>query len=185
MRQYYQLVRNQLAHTVKDSAARHAANHLAEHPLFGVSEHIACYASIKNEISTRYVIDTILQANKKCYLPVLVENKSLKFAVFQMGDALSANHYRILEPTHRSELIEGSALDMVLLPLLAFDKQGNRLGMGGGYYDRTFSFKKERLPDKPWLIGLGFSEQQATDLPHDEWDVTLNGVITEDEFLLF
>jgi len=104
----------------------------------------------------------------------------MEFAMYHDGDPLSLNRYQILEPHSQPFLIE--KLDIVLLPLVAFDEMGNRLGRGGGYYDRTFFAHAQ---GKPFLLGLGYEEQGTRQLPNDPWDVKLDGVLTEHRLILF
>ena len=78
-----------------------------------------------------------------------------------------------------------SQLDIVLLPLLAFDDRGNRLGMGGGYYDRLFASRLHRKTKQPLRVGLAFDCQQAERLPMQAWDVPLHAVVTESGWRFF
>ena len=80
--------------------------------------------------------------------------------------------------------IKVSEIDLVLLPLVAFDKTGNRLGMGGGFYDATFAHLKSKKT-KPLFIGLAYQSQLVEDLPSDPWDLPLDGVCTEESFYRF
>jgi 5-formyltetrahydrofolate cyclo-ligase len=107
----------------------------------------------------------------------------LDFASYQRDDPLHLNRYNILEPENKN-ILSPENLDLVIVPLLGFDLQGHRLGMGGGYYDRTFAFLSGKQPTKPILIGLGFADQQINSLPSDSWDVPLAGVLTEEKLNL-
>ena len=81
---------------------------------------------------------------------------------------------------HPRERRYGRELDLILAPLVGFDTHGNRLGMGGGYYDRTFAYLKHRLHwQKPRLIGLAYELQRVADLANHAWDVPLQSVVTE------
>jgi len=150
---------------------------LSLQPAFINSNHIACYLPSKNEFDTQPIIDAIWQAEKICYLPVLSAN-SLSFVAYHPGDTLQANQYNIPEPVDQSAPLMADQLDLVILPLIAFDSMGHRLGTGGGYYDRTFAFL-HNAPNCPVMLGLAYDIQQAEGLPVDEWDVGLNAVITE------
>lgn len=157
---------------------------------FQKSHEIACYLPYKNEFDTKEIIDTIWQNNKNCYLPILREDQSLDFAHYKKGDALSLNRYGILEPQSPVQLITKEQLDLVLLPLIAFDREGRRLGAGGGYYDRSFAFvsahpSQKTAFKKPWLIGVAFAQQETFHLPKDEWDILLDGILTEKECRMF
>jgi 5-formyltetrahydrofolate cyclo-ligase len=172
----------QLSNDYRSKAAVDAAKHLISQSLFQQSEHIACYMPYRAELSPEPLIHHIWQANKKCYLPRLTSEKSLEFMLYQENDALEPNQFGILEPLASAEKIAVEQLDLVVVPLVAFDLFGHRLGTGGGYYDRTFAFKKLASDEKPSLFGFAYAVQQADRLPVDEWDVMLQGVVTEKEF---
>lgn len=140
------------------------------------------------ELSARALIQMICHANKKCFLPVLSSDKDkhLDFALFQPGDALKLNKYKIYEPENIEKLYSAQELDLVFVPLVAFDKKGNRIGMGGGYYDRTFAFKlTNQASSKPTLIGLGFAAQETHEIPHQTSDVPLDAMLTEKALSFF
>ena len=135
------------------------------------------------------LIQIIWRSRKNCCLPVLASDQEnyLQFIAYQENDVLQTNRYHILEPEFDpARVIALMDINVVFVPLTAFDNQGYRLGSGGGYYDRTFAFlNSQQRPSVPFLIGVGFAEQQVENLPHDGWDVKLDGVLTEKEFLKF
>jgi 5-formyltetrahydrofolate cyclo-ligase len=155
------------------------ATHFTTHPFFLKSKHIACYWGCQNEMSTMPLIQAIWQANKICYLPVLRSDSLLSFVRYDEDDKLKLNKFFIPEPENTLRIIDPLKLDVIIAPLLAFDSHGHRLGMGGGYYDRTLAFKKDVQNKSPILIGLGYAAQQAILLPTDSWDILLNAVMTE------
>lgn len=108
------------------------------------------------------------------YLPVINTDKSLSFARWVSGQNLPCNKYGIPEPPADSARCDASSLDFLFLPLVAWDCSGTRLGMGGGYYDRTLAGVSE-----PRLVGLGHSFQEVAQLPRDPWDIPLEFVISE------
>jgi len=155
------------------------------------SQRIACFLDSDGEIATDRLIKQLLAAGKSVYLPVLDPNKTnaLLFARYQAGDVLIPNRFGILEPDLSTQApINTRDLDLVLMPLVVFDHEGNRLGMGGGYYDRTFSYlldqsiDEQNIDDKnsrPRLAGLAYSFQQVDQLKPAAWDVPLEKVFTE------
>lgn len=189
LRKTLRIQRDAIEPSTSEMAAVSAAKILLSHPLFHASHSIACYLARDAEFNTMPIIKTIWQANKQCYLPVLTkdQDKPLHFFKFKAGDALLANRYDIMEPsTLNSQAYPAENLDVVLLPLLAFDREGHRLGTGGGYYDRTFAFLSSvERPNKPLLIGLGYAMQEMQVLLADKWDVGLDGALTEKELVLF
>jgi 5-formyltetrahydrofolate cyclo-ligase len=178
IRANYLQIRNDIPESYRQQAATTAADLLTQHPAFKRSEHIACYCAHKNEFETIPIIQTILRSGKKCYLPVLCEGKTLAFTRYEDGDNLEINQFGILEPFDFSRKIPIDKLDFVIMPLVAFDSQGRRLGMGGGYYDRTLAFMHP-LYEKPHLVGLAYAAQYIEELPANSWDVKMHSIITE------
>lgn len=160
-------------------AAVAAAKHLSMHPIFKRATHIACYYAFQSELDTQPLIEAIWRANKICYLPVLLEERTLGFARYDEGDVLEANSLSILEPSDNTRRIALELLELIIPPLVAFDAEGHRLGTGGGYYDRTFAYLFDRKTAQPSIIGYGFALQQAPTLPADVWDIRLSGFATE------
>lgn len=187
LRKKFREICSNIPSAYREKAAQAAAKRLVNLPLFKQSERIACYLATKKEFDTSPLIEAIWQAKKHCYLPIVVaeENeKTLRFERYEYGDALHANRYSILEPINTTRRIAAENLDMVIVPLIAFDCYGHRLGTGGGYYDRAFAFLHAQAKQTPQMIGLGYTVQQIASLPFDPWDIVLNGVLTENEFIL-
>jgi 5-formyltetrahydrofolate cyclo-ligase len=114
-------------------------------------------------------------------LPCITESTDLRFAPWRHGDALVQNRYGIPEPdVLESSQLQASAMNAVLLPLLAFDRSGTRLGAGGGYYDRSLAADRGQ---RPLLIGIGYGFQEVEHLPRAAWDVPLDWIITEHELI--
>lgn len=163
-------------------AALALTRQLLQHPQVLRSRHIALYLPNDGEIDPGLFIQVARRLGKICYLPVLhpVYRNRLWFARFERATALLPNRFGIPEPVHRaSSRRSAHALDLALLPLVGFDPQGGRLGMGGGFYDRTFAFKLRRQQSSPYLIGLAHECQRVHSLPVATWDVPLNAVITD------
>jgi 5-formyltetrahydrofolate cyclo-ligase len=164
----------------RERAANRAAAHLNLDSHFQASQHIACYFSFKDEFPSWPIINCIWEANKICYLPVIQEGSAtLLFTTYQKNDELLINRYGILEPINPAVLPPNN-LDMIIMPLLAIDLTGHRLGSGGGYYDRTLANINQHTK-KPLLMGLGYAAQIIGQVPHDPWDVRLDGVVTENK----
>lgn len=171
----------------QDRAARQLERLLGRQPLFQRSRHIAFYIANDGEIDPHRVLRSALHRGKRCYLPVLhpTEAGKLWFLPYTPQTPLIANRFGIVEPAlHAGRRIPAAALDLVLLPLVAFDRSGARLGMGAGFYDRTFAFKngtKERAQRRqnPSLLGLAHSCQETARLPVAPWDVPLRAIATE------
>jgi 5-formyltetrahydrofolate cyclo-ligase len=162
---------------------------LGRHPLFLRSKHIAIYLPNDGEMDLSPLLQRALSMGKQCYLPVLspLYHNRLWFAPYHATSKLSLNRFGIPEPDcNYAQMRPVWALDLVLTPLVAFDVQGNRLGMGGGFYDRTLAYLNQRQHwRKPRLIGTAHAFQQVENLPNESWDIPLQGVVTERELLYF
>lgn len=117
-------------------------------------------------------------------LPCLDVGNTLRFGPWRAGDALVQNRYGIPEPDLApSSLLAPEAIDVVLVPLLAFTRDGLRLGAGGGYYDRSFAFLHQTpRASKPVLVGIGYAFQEHA-LQAEAWDVGLDYIATEHELI--
>ena len=148
------------------------------------SKHIAIYLSNDGELDTSLLIKELWSLNHTVYLPIIhpFNGANLLFQRYEKNSPMRANRYGILEPKlNCSQICPLPALDYLLMPLVAFDKQGNRLGMGGGFYDRTLARLHEQNWQKPQLIGLAHECQKVEALPIESWDVPLKTIITPDK----
>ena len=143
---------------------------------------IAIYLPAFGEVDCSGLIDALLARGKRVLAPILRKNR-LVFAPFDYGTEFTANGFGIMEPVYQERaLLTARQLDVVITPLVAFDARLNRLGMGGGYYDRTFAFRKRLgVWRRPLLIGVAYSFQRVDKLQANAWDVPLDVVITEKE----
>jgi len=156
--------------------------HISRSRTYLSSKRIACYLANDGEIDPRQLIEHAWFMNKAVYLPILAPfRQSLYFAPYKADSRMKLNRFRIPEPVcHPSEWISARQLDLLLLPLVAFDTQGNRVGMGGGFYDRTLAYLQHRSCwKKPLLAGLAHEIQKVEQLERQHWDVPLNYIITE------
>lgn len=182
-----QRIRRQRRHVglrERTHAARRLVSILRRSRVYGRSRRIACYWAIDGEIELTAFLLRAHRDGRALYLPVLSHGPSgrLRFHRYRPGARLRANRFGIPEPVPRqSSRIACQRLDLVLLPLVAFDRQGHRLGMGAGFYDRTFAFLRQRRGRwrRPQLLGVAFSFQQIAELPVEPWDVPLAGIATE------
>ena len=166
--------RDLLSHHAVKKAGKHFAQSLGKHPLFIASEHIALYCSCQNEVDMRASIDLCHTSNKNCYLPVVMTGKLLGFAAYTPTTMMHTNTLGIMEPIQPA-LIPPEALDMVIVPSIAIDMRGNRIGMGAGYYDRTFAFTAETK--NPPLIAAIYPFQLVDTITPHAHDVPCQDVI--------
>lgn len=175
--------RRALTTDARRQAAEQLANHLCSMRAFRISQRIACYLPIDGEIDTAVIVERLTRLKKCSYLPVIsrVNHDRLWFAPANGAMTHTNNRYGIREPrVPARELVRAQGIDLILMPLVGFDEQGHRLGMGGGYYDRSLAFLVQRQHwRKPHLIGLAYDFQKLPTLPHDPWDIPLDAVVTD------
>ncbi|WP_237067610.1 5-formyltetrahydrofolate cyclo-ligase [Microbulbifer guangxiensis] len=153
-------------------------NRLSSHPALLKARDIALYWPMDGEVDVRGLVSRF--ADRRFYLPVLphAPHPQLRFVQWRGESLTYRNRYHIPEPVRgRSRAPEH--LDLVLMPLVAFDPSGARLGMGAGFYDRTFAIQRTLPSAGPRLLGIAHQLQCAPFLPTDSWDIPLHGVVTE------
>ena len=164
------------------AAAEAIASALLAHPRFPTSGYVAGYWAMNGE-APLHVLQMRLPAELTWCLPCIQPDDSLRFAPWRPGDPLVSNRFGIPEPDWTpSSQLEAADMALVLLPLLGFTSGGQRLGMGGGFYDRTLAFR-QRTAAPPWLVGAGYSFQRLESLPEAPWDVRLDAIATEEGVL--
>ena len=164
------------------AAAEVIAEQLLRLPAVVNAGTIAGYWAVNGELALHGVMARLPERARYC-LPILQSGRTLRFAPWRVGEEIAANRYGIPEPTHPVELLDPDALDIVLLPLLGYTRNGDRVGTGGGWYDRSFAFRR-KSPAPPLLIGVGFACQQIDTYAAQEWDVPLDAVVTERELIV-
>lgn len=141
---------------------------------------VAIYASFPEELDSGPLLRLARQRGCRIFLPRIDPRTiGMKFVEALAGARETTNHLGIVEP-HGTRSIPARWLDLVLLPLVGFDMRGMRLGMGGGYYDRTFAFRNRHSAWRgPRLVGVAYSFQQVPSIAHEAHDVHLDAVVTE------
>lgn len=186
LRRMLRKARRALTPSEQRRAALGLYRQLAQHPLFRRAKHISLYLPTDGEIDPRLLLRAAQRRGKATYLPVLSAWPRTKM-VFQRvrpGEKLLPNRFRILEPrVNISQQRKVCALDLVLLPLVGFDDAGGRLGMGGGFYDRSLAYLARRQSwRKPTLLGLAHECQKVERLVQASWDVPLAGTVTDKQW---
>lgn len=188
LRQTIRARRRELPPARRTVAAAAVARQLRRHRLYREAHDIALFIANDGELSPHLVARLAARARKRCYLPVLRPGNRLAFVRYLPDiTVLRPNRFGIDEPRFRPrDIVPPTALDLVLMPLVAFDGQGNRLGMGGGFYDRTFAFMRRRHHRRwPVLIGIAWELQHVRRLDSEPWDIPLGAVVTEKRLRLF
>jgi len=196
--------RRTLSRFERHQAGRDAANHLRHVHAFKQAKRIGLYLDAFGEVPTRFIIELSFKLRKSVYLPVVWrDGYALRWAridhrVWQ-AQRIPRHSYGMLQPVPQRG-ITAQQLDVVILPLVAFDSQGHRLGMGGGFYDRTFAHHSEptshskkhrhfsrcrRTRLKPLRLGLAYDFQRVPALPAQKWDVSIHAVLTPNGLRFF
>jgi 5-formyltetrahydrofolate cyclo-ligase len=158
-----------------EGAARACTAHLLALPELRRAPRIALYAALPDELPTRPLFDALQEREVPCLLPRMKADGSLDFALAAGWDALQPGRYGVLEPSPAQEPVSPGPGDVVLVPGVAFDRAGFRLGRGAGVYDRTL----EQLRGVR-VIGLAFAFQVVDAVPHDSHDQPVDAIVTEE-----
>ncbi len=187
LRNHIRNLRRSLSVEQQHQASLDLVQQLLPRPEVQQAQHIALYLTNDGELNTTPLIQALWQQGKSLYLPLLhpVVPGYLVFQRYTPDTLLKPNQFGIGEPElNCSQLCPVSQLDLIFTPLVAFDLQGQRLGMGGGFYDRTLSQLKSEAK-KPALIGLAHDCQQVEAVPAEAWDIPLPAICTPSQFRSF
>lgn len=187
-------LRREIPNAYRQQASLRIAQQVAELDPWAKARTVAGFLPFDGEIDPLPLMDRALMEGRRVYVPIIVQKgQPLKFAPWTRQSKLQPNRSGILEPAVAvEELVDGSELDLVLVPLVGFDAEGNRIGVGGGFYDRTFAFRNgspsgqsagdevtQRSESSPALIGIAFETQRVESIQAEPWDVRLDWVVTE------
>ncbi len=165
-----------------EQAAQALATNITALDIYREAQKVAAYFAVNGEIGLQTLIDHALAAGKQVYLPNL-DQQALRFSPYFRDQKMRINKYRLPEPdVGDDEMLRPDELDLVLAPLVVFDADCNRIGMGGGFYDRSFAMRKNPGVDRPVLIGVAHELQKVDQILPQEWDVRLDMIVTEQAF---
>lgn len=174
--------RRSLSRAAQKQAALGLQHQLAQIRDFRNATRIAAYWPFDGEIDPRPALLKSIQHGKQVYLPQLhpFSHGHLLFQQWHTHTHLEHNRYGISEVANATTLPGQPlwTLDLILLPLVGFDSSGARLGMGGGYYDRTLAALAQPRPRQPRLLGIAHDCQRVATLPVASWDIRLDGIVT-------
>ncbi len=186
LRQTFRERRKALSVMEQSDAAKKLVQQCIDLKLFEHKTRVAVYLTNDGELSTLPLIEYLWSIEVEVYLPVLHPfcDGYLLFLRYTENSLMLANNFGILEPKLECHKIcPVQALDVIFTPLVAFDDKGNRLGMGGGFYDRTLQAIHKENPVR--LIGLAHDIQQTLALPIEVWDIPLPNIITPTRYFHF
>lgn len=172
--------RRELSLVTQNSFSQKIVHQLLALPIFQKSHKIAIYLSIDNEVDISSLFR--LAPKKRYFLPIISRNMSLAFSGYNLGQGLELNRLNVPEPAEKT-YAPASELDLVCVPLVGFSERGHRLGSGGGFYDRTFAFKKDSNAP-PHLLGIAYECQKVKEWTTEPWDIPLWGIQTEEQLYL-
>ncbi|MEH6455120.1 MAG: 5-formyltetrahydrofolate cyclo-ligase [Cocleimonas sp.] len=176
-RQRLRTERAELSLELFTSMSSTIAQNVRDSEVFKNAKRIGFYHSVRGEADPA----SLQTSDKHFFLPVLSKNlnEGLVFIELNTDTEFENNKFAIPEPVYdEAKIVAANTLDLVLVPLLGFDKNGNRLGMGGGFYDRCFAFRKQQNT-KPLLMGYAYDFQEVDSLEPESWDVGLDMIATE------
>ena len=159
----------------KEGKDRLIRENLRELEIYKKAKSVFVFISYKSEVDTRRIIEDILADEKKLLVP-LVKGKEMIAVEVRGIDDLEPNKMGILEPKSGDEVTD---VDLTITPGLAFDKNGFRLGYGGGYYDKFFA-KVDTV-----RMGIGYADQYVESLVHEDYDKALEYLLTEEGLIEF
>jgi len=174
--------RRELPAATRIAAAEALAQRILALPFLPREGYVSGYWAMDGEIGL-HVLQLRLPPGLVYCLPLL-HGDLLRFAPWRAGDPLVTNRFGIPEPdVEPAAGLRAEELALAVMPLVGFDATGQRLGMGGGWYDRSFAFRRDRGAP-PWLVGAGFAAQQVPALAAADWDVLPDAICTETTTLL-
>lgn len=177
--------RNELDARQRIAAAAGLLHSLEGLPEFMTDAKVAGYWAVRGELPLNLAVASLARREQHYFLPVLGATRQLFFAEYSTGTTVTHNRFGIPEPAVSAEQrLVPQDMDVILLPLLAFDRQGHRLGTGGGWYDSSVAFLRDAVrPTTPLLVGVGYAFQEVDAIPAESWDVGLDYVATDAELI--
>lgn len=174
MRSEFLTIRNSIKTELKEKWDKEIYDNLINSQEYKTSKYIFIYVSVKNEVNTIPIINKALSDNKIVAVPkVIPQQKIMSARIIENIDSLVSGYYGIPEPSLEAEIMEPSIIDLIVIPGVAFDKTGGRLGYGGGYYDK---YLKEEI--KAHRVGICYLCQLADRIPLEENDKLVSKLIT-------
>ena len=177
--------RNELDAKQRIAAAAGVLESLESLPEFVIDANVAGYWAVRGELPLNLAVASLTRREQQYFLPVLGQARQLRFAEYREGARLQGNRFGIPEPEVPTEALQTAGdMDVILLPLLAFDRKGHRLGTGGGWYDSSLAFLGNELrPARPLLVGIGYGFQEVEAVSIEPWDIDLDYVATDAELI--
>jgi len=173
--------RRTLSDEEQRAAAQAVAKQLDQQTWFHSAKQLALYSASDGEISTHPLFQSCTARGSACLLPIIEPQRQMRWALWGKKSALVANRFGILEPASPRSYASLQSCQVIVVPLVGFDRSGNRVGMGAGYYDRALAeFDSER---RAVFVGLAHSCQEVAKITPQAWDIPLDYIATERELI--
>ncbi len=190
IRRNNRLSRNNISKSEQQRLSSLIINNIIHSPLFKKCKNFAVFLPNDSEPDLSALIEYAWTNGKNCYLPVLGNKfeSRLKFQLYLPNSPMTLNCFNIPEPklSLATCITKPWLLDLILMPLVAFDLTGNRIGMGGGYYDKTLQYRRYRsIWQKPPLMGVAYAKQQVLKIKAEKWDIPLDLIASDNEIRVF
>lgn len=184
IRRQMRTARRALSEDERSRAAGACIHNILHSAWYRNAETIGLYIPVAGEMDVSALMRTAEAEGRQVHLPRLMRGgREMSFVAYRVGDPMQPNRFGIPEPD--GDPVPAIGLDLVIVPLVAFDRRGNRLGMGAGFYDRCFRhLRVPRRWRRPRLLGAAYAFQEADTLPRRPWDVPLDGVATESDLYI-
>jgi len=163
--------RRKLEHTADESSA--VIEHLLSEPHFARAQTILLYSALKDEVPTRQLLDRLVSEGRTILLPKVISATAMELRLYSKPAELQQGAFGIMEPTGE-QFTDYAQIDVAVIPGMAFDREGHRLGRGRGYYDRFLS----RVPFNIYKIGLCFPWQMVDSVPCESTDIIMDCVVS-------
>lgn len=186
IRSKIQKERAQLSKEEQSRRSKKICSRIIQSDILSDALNIAIYLPVRGEADPTFLENFKEISGKSFYLPILsqINNNHLEFALYNKHTVMKLNRFNIPEPDPNSAqvLSDPRKLDVVIMPMVAIDALGNRIGMGGGFYDRTFAFKKIQSC-KPNLIAFAYDFQLIEEQTPQSWDVPADSIALENQLI--
>ncbi len=179
------LFRSNLTQYQKLESADRLCRNLLKYRFITGAKRVGVYLPYRGEIDLFPWIQLAWRQGKALYLPVVGNKDELSFVRYTHKTPLKKNKFNILEPANKKQGVSIRKLDVILAPMVAFDVNGFRLGMGGGFYDRTLHYKAKHRYLKPAFVGVGYHWQLMSWASPEPWDIKLDVAITDKNVCFF
>mgnify|MGYP001162523753 CR=1 FL=1 len=175
-------LRRSVSQSYRYKASKSLLHQCQKAGIFNNAKHIASFIPNDGEIETRAITNFLISEHKKVYYPI-IKGEKLKFARV-INNKFKKNRFGISEPI-LTQPVDAKSLNVILMPLVAFDKNKNRMGMGGGFYDKTLAFKSvNNLFKTPKIFAIAFDFQEVEALEANHWDIPADGIITPTRIII-